>query len=243
MKNFCLLAFFFVSFYFQGHAQQNLFNAPSGTITPKGKWFYQHQFNYYNPGKQASKQHFVYGLGSNFEVGVNLLNVGIKPFNPEKPLIPINYRDQSQALGPILAITGQKLFQLGEHWQASVGTQVGSNLAFNGDRPQFTHFSYSLLIWEPRHHWRFVAGPYYTDWRIVGPGNRAGLMLGYEIPITKNFYLMGDVISGRTESSVSVIGGMYNVSRYVQLCLGAMVANPASPSPNGIVFEVNLFNF
>ncbi len=243
MKKYCLLAFLLIGFYFQGHAQQNLFNAPSGTITPKGKWFYQHQYNFYNSSKQASKQHFVFGLGNNWEVGVNLLNVTMKPGNREKPFIPVNYRDSTQALGPIVAITGQKLFQLADHWQATIGTQAGSNIAFNGHGPQFTHFTYSLLIWEPRHHWRFVGGAYYSDWRFIGPGNRAGFMLGYEIPITKNFYLMGDIISGRTESSLSAIGGMYNITPQFQVCLGALLPNPGSTATGGVVFEINLFNF
>lgn len=224
-------------------AQQNLFNAPSGTITPKGKVFYQHQLNVYNPNKLASKQHFVYGLGSNWEVGVNLLNVNIKPGVRNAPLFDLNYNDRSEALGPILAITGQKLFQIAEHWQTSIGTQIGMNLAGNGDAYQATHYTYSLLIWEPVHHWRFVSGVYQSDWRLIGPGNTRGIMLGYEIPLNKNLYLMGDFISGNTESSVSVIGGMYNITPRFQVCFGALIPNPRNPSPPGAVFEINLFNF
>jgi hypothetical protein len=224
-------------------AQQNLFNAPSGTITPKGKIFYQHQINLYDYNYVASKQHFVYGLGRNFEVGVNLLNVSMRPFARQERFFDVNYRDTTTAFGPIVALTGQKLFKLNERLAASVGTQAGVNLGFNGYAPQFTHFSYGLLTFEPRHHLRLVAGAYYSDRRFIGPGNQTGFLFGYEIPINKRFYLMGDFISGRTESSVSVIGGFYNVTDQFQLCLGALVPNPGSPAGMGLVLEVNLFNF
>ena len=61
-------------------AQQNLFNIPSGDITPKGKLFYQHQINTYR-NKFESKGHFVYGLGKGWDVGANLVGTGAK-FNP-----------------------------------------------------------------------------------------------------------------------------------------------------------------
>lgn len=186
----------------QVQAQQNLFNSPSGSMTPKGKFFYQHQLNIYNPNKLASKQHFVYGLGSNWEIGMNLLNVNIKPGVRNAPLFDLNYNDRTESLGPIVAITGQKLFQLSKHWQTSIGTQVGLNLVTNGTAPQPTHYTYSLLIWQPKYHWRFVGGVYQSDWRLIGPGNSRGIMLGYEVPLSKNFYLMGDFISGDRKSVV-----------------------------------------
>jgi len=61
-------------------AQQNLFNIPSGDITPKNKIFYQHQFNVY-PKKFESKAHFVYGLGGGWDAGLNLVGKGAY-FNP-----------------------------------------------------------------------------------------------------------------------------------------------------------------
>ena len=53
-------------------SQQNLFNIPSGDITPKNKIFYQHQFNVYNSNLD-SKSHFVYGIGNGFDIGCNLI--------------------------------------------------------------------------------------------------------------------------------------------------------------------------
>jgi hypothetical protein len=43
-------------------AQQNLFNIPSGDITPQNKIFFQQQININSISKYAAKSHFVYGL-------------------------------------------------------------------------------------------------------------------------------------------------------------------------------------
>jgi hypothetical protein len=51
---------------------------------------------------------------------------------------------------------------------------------------------------------------------------------------------MGDWISGNSDAAASVIGGMFNIARRVQLCTGLLVLNPNSPKPMGIVLEINL---
>lgn len=54
---------------------------------------------------------------------------------------------------------------------------------------------------------------------------------------------MGDWVSGNNDSSVSVLGVMYNASKRVQLCGGWQIPNPRTPKPQGFVFELNLMGW
>jgi hypothetical protein len=88
-----------------------------------------------------------------------------------------------------------------------------------------------------------VGGVYQTNRMYVGEGNIVGLMLGYEIKLSKRWYLMGDWVSGDNNAAVGVVGGIYNLSRRVQLCSGWQIPNPESLKPSGIVFELNVLGW
>ena len=62
---------------FPSLAQQNLFNAPSGDLTPRSELFYQHQINLYSPSSWDSKMHLVYGLGKKWDAGINFVDLPI----------------------------------------------------------------------------------------------------------------------------------------------------------------------
>ena len=78
---------------------------------------------------------------------------------------------------------------------------------------------------------------------FVGTGNTRGVLLGYEYKLSKRWYLMGDWISGRNDAAVAVIGGMFNVSKKVQVCAGWLLPNPNTPKPMGLVLELNLLGW
>lgn len=224
-------------------AQQNLFNIPSGDLTPKGKVFFQHQTNIYGQGYFESKNHFVYGLGRNWEVGVNVVNLQMN-FGRGRDWFGYNRADRDIPLAPLAKVTGQKFFYLSRSIITSVGTQVGINpWKFSGASRELTHFTYNLWQWNPRHHVKVVAGPYLTDRGTVGQGNQMGLLLGAEFPLTKRLLFMGDFISGNNYTSVSVLGFNYLLTKRVQLCLGALLPNPNSNNRHGVVFELNLLGF
>ena len=224
-------------------AQQNLFNIPSANITPTNKVFYQHQLNVYNLRDYASKHHFVYGLPKNWEVGLNVVNINIKPSTLQS-WFPINDSERKEPFAPIAMLTAQKQIQLSKHLQLNIGTQIGTNLLIEGyGYRRLTTFSYALAAYRTNKHWSFVAGPYVTDETFMGKGNNAGVLVGFEIPLNKRWLLMGDFVSGNTKNSVSVLGFTYNVNKHFQLCLGGLVPNPNSKENYGVVFEINLFNF
>jgi hypothetical protein len=54
---------------------------------------------------------------------------------------------------------------------------------------------------------------------------------------------MGDFISGRNATSVSVLGINYLATRRLQLCLGALLPNPGSDNQSGVVLELNLLGY
>jgi hypothetical protein len=233
-----IISFFFT---YQTKAQQNLFNIPSGDITPKGKFFYQHQINTYS-NKFESKGHFVYGLGKGWDVGFNLVGTGAY-FNPDwKPIYNSDFT-KGQALSPTIMATLQKQFILGEKWSANLGTQSGVNLTSSTDRIQPAYFHYGLLSYQVKSGAKIFFGPYATNQQYVGVGNRTGVQMGYEWKVAKDFYLMGDFISGNNDSAVLVPGMMYNVSNHVQLCLGYMLPNANTQKNQAVVFEFNWYGW
>ncbi|GAB2941254.1 hypothetical protein GCM10027048_02150 [Hymenobacter coalescens] len=224
-------------------AQQNLFNIPSGDLTPRGKVFFQHQSNLYRKGYWDSKNHLVYGLGKGWEAGLNVVNIQ-KNFRRGDDWLGINRADRRVPLAPLVKLTGQKFFFLSPRITTSVGTQVGLNpVRFGGQARDLTHFTYNLWQWSPRHHLKVVAGPYLSDRGTLGAGNRAGLLLGAEVPLSKKLLVMGDFISGTNYTSVTVLGFNYLATRRVQLCLGGMLPNPGSNNRPGLVVELNLLGF
>jgi hypothetical protein len=75
---FALALFFTASTTCALHAQQNLFNIPSGDITPTGEWFYQHQLNFYEIDDLETKSHFVYGIAEGWDVGINFIDLPLR---------------------------------------------------------------------------------------------------------------------------------------------------------------------
>jgi hypothetical protein len=69
-RAFALALLFATSATYVLHAQQNLFNIPSGDITPTGEWFYQHQLNFYEVDDLETKSHFVYGIADGWDIGI-----------------------------------------------------------------------------------------------------------------------------------------------------------------------------
>lgn len=227
-------------------AQQNLFNIPSGDINAKNKFFYQHQLNFYSFYSLESKSHLVYGLGNHWEIGANIVNTKFD-FNPrnQTPLFEVKDTPTLNPVSPLLMITAQKGFPIlpKNLLRLNVGTQLGTNPINNGEA-QLAFFNYMLLASELPNHTKLTFGTYHTNDYLVGDGTNIGILLGYEIPLSKRWFLMGDMISGNNSNSVAVIGGMYNVSKRVQFCFGGIIPMPDNDiTPHGVVLELNLLGW
>jgi hypothetical protein len=223
--------------------QQNLFNIPSGDITPKGKFFYQHQFNFYSANELESKSHIVYGAGKGWDLGVNFVDLPLS-FGQGGRIVSFNDNSKRKPLYPLLMFTLQKQFVLkAEHWFINVGTQIGPNLSNEFSNKRIAAMNYALIRWQPSKKGYLIAGPYHTNDVFVGgpPKNNFGLMFGYEYRLNDKWLLMADFISGSHKKSQTVIGGGYNVSHKLQLFLGGLLAFPNNKLDNGVVLEINWY--
>ncbi|AQG80275.1 hypothetical protein [Spirosoma montaniterrae] len=224
-------------------AQQNLFNIPAGDLTPKNKFFFQHQSNFYGSAGVESKNHFVYGLGGGFEIGANVQNLKME-FRQNSPFFTTSSdTDKAAPIRPLFQLTAQKFFFLNDKFKTSIGTQLGTGLNRFGQNMRGTHFTYNTWVYEPRHHVKFVVGPYVTDRGTVGQGNTVGVLVGFEYPVHKKLLIMGDFISGNNATSVSVLGVNFLATKRIQLCLGGLIPNPNSGNKPGVVFELNILGF
>jgi hypothetical protein len=256
-RRFASLFFCFFAVVLTSSAQQNLFNIPAGDLTPKGTFFFQHQTNFYSLYSTESKNHFVWGLGSGWEIGANVLNLkadwrhidwwnqsdGQNGYYNQHRFLTTNNADPAAPMKPLFQVTAQKFFFLSEKIKTTIGTQVGTNPFSYGTDPRLSHFTYNTWVYEPRHHVKFVVGPYVTDRGTVGEGNNIGVLVGFEYPLHKRLLLMGDFISGNNATAVSVLGFNFLATKRIQLCLGALVPNPRSGNQSGAVFELNILGF
>lgn len=225
-------------------AQQNLFNIPSGSITPKKEFFFQQQVNVYDWANWAAKSHVVYGLGSGWELGMNVIDVNL---NFERGIrggfIDQNTTNAERPFKPTVLLTAQKQVRMGDKWAANLGTQTGLNVIAPGAQSELSYFHYALAVWQPKHHTRLVAGPYLSNQYLLGAGNTVGYLVGFEYPLTNKLLLMGDYVSGTNAQSTGVLGVNYYLTKRVQLCLGGLVPSPGSPNKAGVVFELNLLSY
>lgn len=235
-----IIVVFLFSLSLLSHAQQNLFNVPSGDITPIDQGFYQHQINFYSCQLQESKVHLTYGLGKNWDIGINLVDLPIIWNNG----FALGYNDdpQDKPLYPVLMATAQKQWTLTEKWAINLGTQIGPNLA-RGGTTDLSFWNYAGIRYHITQGF-LIGGLYQSGPNYIG-GNEdhVGYWLGYEYHLTERWFLMGDLISGRHKKSSSTIGIVYNLSNKVQLCLARLFSFPGTSTPSGFVLEVNVFTY
>jgi hypothetical protein len=238
----CLLIFAWLLLMGNLHAQQNLFNIPSGDITKKGKLFYQHQLNFYQWNELESKSHLVVGLGNGWDAGMNLVDVPLRIGN--NAVLSYNDNSARKPLYPLAMLTLQKQLVLGEKTRLNLGTQAGPNITSRVANKRMAFFSYAILRTKLFNRINWVIGPYHTDNTFVGRAqHQVGLIAGYEWPLTRRFSLMGDFISGRHKKAQTTFGALYTINPRVQLCVAALLDYPHGQNNHGVVLELNLFGW
>ena len=221
--------------------QQNLFNIPSGDITPDRKIFFQQQVNLYSLNSLESKSHFVYGHTGKSEVGLNIINVPFD-FKRKDNYFLGNEGRKNLPLFPAILLTWQYNLWAKGKFKLNVGTQTGINIAKKLENIRILYMHYALSVFQIGKKGRIVAGPYYVNKYLAGMYN-VGVMAGYEFPVTKRFYLMGDYISGNHAKSSTVLGAIYCINKRIQLCAGYLVPFPNEDSKQGIVLELNVLGY
>ena len=224
---------------FSSQAQQNLFNAPSGDLTPRSELFYQHQINLYSPSLWDSKIHLVYGLGKKWDAGINFVDL---PIDWSQGL-QFSKNDLFKPYYPVLMATAQKQWELSKRWDMNIGTQAGINVGAEPGRTQFLFWNYSSIRYHLKRSF-VIGGLYQTNSNYVGEANDpVGYWFGYQIDLNDRWLLIGDFTSGDHKKSGSTLGIVYNLSNRVQLCLAGLFGFPNSKNRNGFVFELNVFTY
>ena len=220
-----------------GWTQQNLFNVPSGVVTRKNEVFFQEQLNLARFGE--SNTTLEYGLGNNWEIGMNIFRVNLYPGN----LKPLPGESNEDAI--LLNI--QKSFQPFEQIVFEVGTQNGMSANNGMQKVDFLNFTFGVTRWTPDENafeGTLISGLYYGNTNYLGSGNDVGWMLGIEYPLWRDdLSFVADYISGTNSSSVAVFGAQWTISKKQgwQVSLGAQIPSPHSGNFYGAVFELTKF--
>jgi len=218
----------------QASAQQNLFNVPSGTITRRHELFLQEQINFSRFGE--SNLTIDYGLGNDWEVGLNIFKVNLYPGNL-KPLPGESNEDAA-------LVNLQHVFRPFDRVDFEIGTQNGISANNANQKVDYLNFTWGVARWTPPESWfqgSLISGPYYGNKNFLGSGNEFGYLAGIEYPTwNENVALVADYISGTNSGSVGVIGFQWYVSKELgwQISLGGQLPSPGSGNDYGAVFEL-----
>lgn len=224
-KLYVLTLILISNFPIQSWAQQNLFNVPSAEITQRGKIFFQQQFNI-GADTGNSNTTIDYGLGDNWEVGVNLFNLDLYPTN-------------NTIHNPHILANFQKAFDWNESYKLSIGTQTGIAPPLYHSGIAMPSFSYLNNAFDMDKWGKYCLGVYYANKAYAGNGNNVGLMAGFDFPIlTNKVHLMGDIMTGSNDISVGVVGAVFYLPSNWQLSFGAQLPSPNSNNDYGMVFEI-----
>ncbi len=219
-------------------AQQSFFNVPSSDITPKYKLFFQQQTSLYKDGIQSNTT-FSYGLGHNWEVGVNALGVSYENGDG------FVFNDYSKPYSPLLAVNGQKKVVFSDKFSVGTGFQGGVNRMGKGGA-----YLYSNAVYLNEHtHTKLVGGLYTSTDGYFGSETRnwiydhaltyVGLQAGIEQNIWKErLVFQTDYISGEHALGQIVFGGAYYVSKKWVVSSGLQLATFRSKALDELVFEL-----
>ena len=220
-----------------GWTQQNLFNVPSGVITRKNEMFFQEQLNLARFGE--SNTTLEYGLGNNWEVGLNIFRVNLYPGNLKA--LPGESNEDA------ILLNIQKSFRPFERIEFEVGTQNGISANNGMQKVDFLNFTFGVTRWTPDENvfeGTLISGVYYGNTNYLGSGNEFGWMAGIEYPLGRDdLSFVADYVSGTNSASVAVVGAQWTISKKQgwQVSLGVQIPSPYSGNLYGAVFELTKF--
>ena len=231
-KYIFLLGLFIVKY---GIAQQNFINVPSIEVTKKEKLFFQQQINF-NELLQSNTT-LDYGLGSNLEVGCNVLGLN---FSEKRNSFLNNDTNDVDPYNPLVMVNGLKRLIINERASFGIGTQLGLNFRRNRDTYGaslvYANLIYNDLLVKDS---KLVGGVYYNSRHYGGKGMRFSGWLATEIPVAKKIHLMAESILGDNSLSYTSFGLVYYPKPYLPLTFGFQVPNIQRNS-YAFVFELTI---
>jgi len=205
-------------------AQQNMFNVPTGTITPRGQIYFQEQNNLGETGE--SQLTLDVGLGKGFEIGLNVLHVRLYPGKA-----PFSRSDPSSD-----ALTGN--VQWGTELSSSLAVAMGTQQGLSAHNPEHevhhVGMGWAGVRIEPEkgRFGEYIIGAYAASRSWSGAGAPWGGMFGVEAPIVpERLSFAADCMIGTNRQSVEVLG--LDITPVEdsdwQISLGAQLPGPFAP--------------
>lgn len=198
-------------------AQQTLFNVPSSDITPARRILAQQQVDI-NHEQVRSTTTVDYGLGRNWEVGLNIYNVD---YSPEQHSWQKNDTTLQMPYAPLLLINAQKTIDLTDQLHLGLGGQTGVNL-FPTQRSSWVGWGYANLGASfDKEHYQAVIGAYAGNQRYLAEGSTVGMHLGFDAGIWyEKVHLLGDWATGTHEYGQLVLGVEVYLTKHLPMALG-----------------------
>lgn len=216
-------------------AQQNFINVPSGEVTLAHRWFFQQQINA-NQLLQSNTT-IDYGLGRNWEIGMNVLGLNIRSNNFN--LIE-NDSNDIDPYNPLLLLNALKRIPLNERLALAAGIQYGGDFTVRQKiKPcGFTYLNLSAKDVFFKEN-VVVAGVYYNSLHYGGKGNRWNGMLGYEQTLSPRWHVMAETILGTNALAYTSLGLIYYPKSFIAITAGVQIPNTAKNS-FGFVIELTI---
>ncbi len=227
--------------FFTNHAQQNLFNVPTSDITEEKKLFFQQQFNLTGDAVQFNTT-FSYGLGHNWEVGVNLIGLNVNTTSIG-PRFLTNNNSSTLPYSPFYTFNVQKAFKLNKIFNVAIGTQTG--IATGGNFGSYIYSNLVSII--PKTRTKLITGLYSGSDSFLGEEDRnlllsdspVGTQVGLEQPIFGNrLSLIAENISGKHSLGETSLGGAWRFTKHWVWSAAWQFPNYRSRSAEALVIEL-----
>jgi hypothetical protein len=202
-------------------AQLTVFNVSSSEITDARKISAQQQFEIQDEIESSTT--LTYGLGKNWEVGANLINLdyAIKDRGFE-----INDTTTAMPYAPLLLGNAQKVFELTHTFSVGIGAVAGTNLM--GHHRSFVYYGYTNVLASlgSQEQYQLAAGPYISNHKYLSDGPVCGVQAAFDAGIFhKKFHLLGDWISGSHKKGKLTLGFEVFLARRLPLSFGWQRSN------------------
>lgn len=201
---------------YDAHAQQTYFNVPSSDIVEKHKVAIQQQVNISESLRSATT--FNYGIGREWEVGLNVYNLD---YLPSEHRFTRNDSTLQEPYGPLLLINTQKAFDIAKDLRVAIGAQGGINLTPAGQSGLVGYLYTNLDGSLKDQHYKWSVGAYTANPRYTGEGPRTGFQAGFDAGIFfQKVHVLGDWISGSHGLGQLVLGAEVFLSKDLPLAIG-----------------------
>lgn len=231
MKTLILIFVLLMSSHY-AFAQNNIITVPVAEIVPKGKLYVQ-------PGIVANSDIVqlanivTWGLGSNFQAGVNLIDLTMNTGSEEK-IFPFDKFRPSK--NPDLLLNLQKGFKLDDKSWLSIGTQSGVNISEESSK--LSMFNYINVQRKINGKYLLLLGLYHgNDARLATDTDRGGILAGFKIPLTKKLTWASDYISGDNARSFINTGLGLKLTDEWSTYAGAVIPAPESNNKAGATIQ------